>query len=252
MTGRLETQGKTVTIEAIQDPENHDPSYVAVDDIFFKADGSCETLPEGADAGPSCGDQERCNDGGCYTKEQFCDFHADCEDNTDERPCPIVYLFDDCVEMTGDPSCGWQEEPRDSLDWKLVNSSESGVCWDWMTDLHPIVTFSIFQDVGGRNGVYLWIQKDSDDFIESTARIVSPIYRNSGSNCKLRFQYYISGNMNNDYVKPSIHPVGSEMPIVMDYLTVNEEWKPHEIGIGRKRGQFQVCKYVQYYNLFLY
>ena len=79
MTGRLETQGKTVTIEAIQDPENHDPSYVAVDDIFFKADGSCETLPEGADAGPSCGDQERCNDGGCYTKEQFCDFHADCQ-----------------------------------------------------------------------------------------------------------------------------------------------------------------------------
>ena len=174
------------------------------------------------------------------------------QDNTDERPCPIVYLFDDCVEMTGDPSCGWQEEPRDSLDWKLVNSSESGVSWDGTTDLHCIVTFSIFQDVGGRNGVYLWIQKDSDDFAESTARIVSPIYRNSGSNCKLRFQYYISGNMNNDYVKPSIHPVGSEMPIVMDYLTVNEEWKPHEIGIGRKRGQFQVCEYVQYYNLFLY
>ena len=100
--------------------------------------------------------------------------------------------------------------------------------------------------------MYLWIQKDSDDFAESTARIVSPIYRNSGSNCKLRFQYYISGNMNNDYVKPSIHPVGSEMPIVMDYLTVNEEWKPHEIGIGRKRGQFQVCKCVQYNNIYYY
>ena len=156
--------------------------------------------------------------------------------------------------MTGDPSCGWQEEPRDSLDWKLVNSSESGVSGDGINNDSRFTFYllsSIFQDVGGRNGVYLWIQKDSDDFIESTARIVSPIYRNSGSNCKLRFQYYISGNMNNDYVKPSIHPVGSEMPIVMDYLTVNEEWKPHEIGIGRKRGQFQVCKYVQYILIYI-
>ena len=25
--------------------------------------------------------------------------------------------------MTGKANCGWEEEPRDSLDWKLVNES---------------------------------------------------------------------------------------------------------------------------------
>ena len=166
MTGRLETQGKTVTIEAIQDPENQDPSYVAVDDIFFKADGSCETLPEGADAGPSCGDQERCNDGGCYTKEQFCDFHADCADNTDERPCPIVYLFDDCVEMTGDPSCGWQEEPRDSLDWKLVNSSESGVSGEGINNIfrYFYILYCYFFNISGCRRKKWSVSLDSERF----------------------------------------------------------------------------------------
>ena len=60
---------------------------------------------------------------GCYSPEQKCDFRADCADNTDEKTCPIVYLFDDCVKMTGAPDCGWKEEPKDSLDWKIVNNS---------------------------------------------------------------------------------------------------------------------------------
>ena len=60
---------------------------------------------------------------GCYSEEQACDFRTDCGDNTDERECPNVYLFDDCTAMTGKANCGWEEEPRDSLDWKLVNES---------------------------------------------------------------------------------------------------------------------------------
>ena len=90
------------------------------------------------------------------------------------------------------------------------------------------------------NGMFLWIQKDSSDFKNSMARIVSPIYQNSRSNCILRFKYFISGNLNGDYLKVNIHPLGSETPIVLDYLTLDEEWLHHEIGIGRRRGQFQV------------
>ena len=29
--------------------------------------------------------------------------------------------------MTGAPDCGWKEEPKDSLDWKIVNNSMAGV-----------------------------------------------------------------------------------------------------------------------------
>ena len=64
---------------------------------------------------------------GCYSPEQKCDFRADCADNTDEKTCPIVYLFDDCGKMTGAADCGWKEEPKDSLDWKIVNNSMAGV-----------------------------------------------------------------------------------------------------------------------------
>ena len=100
------------------------------------------------------------------------------------------------------------------------------------------------------NGVFLWIEKDNNDFKNSIARIVSPIYQNSQSNCTLRFKYFIAGNLNGEYLKPSIHPVGAEFPITLDFLSVTDEWKEHEIGIGRRRGQFQVQKTFLIWNFF--
>ena len=101
---------------------------------------------------------------------------------------------------------------------------------------------SLFQSQisNAEDGVYLWIQKTSDDFKNSVARITSPIYQNSRADCTLRFRYIIKGNLNNDFVKVAIHPVGSQSDIFLDYLTLTEEWKDIEIGIGRRRGEFQV------------
>ena len=99
------------------------------------------------------------------------------------------------------------------------------------------------------HGVYLWIEKESSDFKNSIARIESPNYQNSASDCYLRFRYFISGDLNNDYVKPSLHPVGSETEIVLDYLTVTDEWRDHEIGLGRRRGQFQVSVISQQHSI---
>ena len=64
---------------------------------------------------------------GCFSPEQKCDFRADCADNTDEKTCPIVYLFDDCIQITGTQDCGWIEEPKDSLNWIMANNSMAGV-----------------------------------------------------------------------------------------------------------------------------
>ena len=101
---------------------------------------------------------------------------------------------------------------------------------------------NVFQESIDNHGIYLWIEKESDDFKNSIARIQSPIYQNSRSDCSLRFRYFISGDLNKDYVTPAIHPVGSETEILLDYLTVTDEWRDHEIGIGRRRGQFQVMR----------
>ena len=89
-------------------------------------------------------------------------------------------------------------------------------------------------------GKYLWIQKNNEDFKTSTARIVSPIYQNSRSDCTLRFRYYAKGGLNGQFIKPVVHPEGSEVDIVLDYLGNSGGWKDYEIGIGRRRGQFQV------------
>ena len=180
------------------------------------------------------------NISGCFSPEQKCDFRADCADNTDEKPCPIVYLFDDCVQLTGTKDCGWVEEPKDSLNWIVANNSMAGVGVVYEVKLFSQLSLFQSQISNEENAVYLWIFKESDDFKDSVARIASPIYQNSRADCTLRFRYLIKGNLNNDYVKVAIHPVGSQSDIFLDYLTLTEEWKDKEIGIGRRRGEFQV------------
>ena len=84
------------------------------------------------------------------------------------------------------------------------------------------------------------IQKKSEEFQNSVARISSPTYRNTRSDCKIRFRYYISGDIGNYFIKPAIHPVGAEKDIMLDFLSANDEWLVKEISIGRRRGDFQV------------
>ena len=70
IVGRLETHGKTVTIEAVHVTDNKDPSYVAFDDIIFINDAICTVEPPGSDADtqttttdPNCFDKCRDGDG---------------------------------------------------------------------------------------------------------------------------------------------------------------------------------------------
>ena len=178
-------------------------------------------LPDTTSTAGQCAHQ--CQDGsGCFSDSQRCDFVSDCpSDKSDELGCPPVFLFDDCLALTGAPDCGWKEDPRDSLDWKMVNKSMIGV------------------DINN-GGVFLWIEKDTDDFKNSEARIKSPIYQNSASDCTLEFRYFIGGSFANDSLQPAIFPDGAETEIVLDYLSLTDEWRHHSIGIGRRRGQFEV------------
>ena len=66
-TGQLKTEGKVVTIEAIQESGNIEPSYVAIDDVFFTDNDKCSVEPQEASVGQDCENMERCNDGGDMT-----------------------------------------------------------------------------------------------------------------------------------------------------------------------------------------
>ena len=61
---QLKTEGKVVTIEAIQESGNTEPSYVAIDDVFFTETDECSVLPPEANVDQDCENMERCNDGG--------------------------------------------------------------------------------------------------------------------------------------------------------------------------------------------
>ena len=248
MAGSLPTTpGQSLTFQLLAGGDGSEAEYLAIDDLALsnvedcrteppevikiikspEMTGDCcvqallpDTTPSPSTGGPCA---HHCQEGeGCFEDSQRCDFVPNCPaDKSDELGCPPVYLFDDCIALTGAADCGWKEDPRDSLDWKMVNESMIGV------------------DIGN-GGVFLWIEKDTDDFKNSEARIKSPIYQNSASDCTLEFRYFIGGSFSNDSLQPAIYPDGAETEIILDYLSLTDEWKHHSIGLGRRRGKFEV------------
>ena len=141
-------------------------------------------------------------------------------------------------QETGDETCGFVEDPKDELDWVIASSKKL------LHDNNNVRVFVHLEETTGqdiqRGGKYLWIEKRSEEFQTSMARIVSPTYQNTRADCVVRFWYYINGNLGNYYIKPALHPIGADMDIMLDFLSEDLEWKTKTISIGRRRGPFQV------------
>ena len=158
--------------------------------------------------------------GKCYEHNQKCDFHADCNDDSDEKGCPQMENFDNCEAHTGVDNCGWEEEPHDDLDW-IIAKKEDTVAG------HPII----------RDGKFLWIKKYGDDN-KAKAHIESPTYQNSRVDCYIDFYYYKSGSVGS-IINPGLMILGSDTQMVLDNLPHTNHWTQTKMQIGRQPGEFK-------------
>ena len=103
----------------------------------------------------------------------FCNFVYDCPHGVgDEATCPQLFTFDGCEDLE---SCFWNEAVEDDLDWRLATVAEAGESGPhnniWEED---------------RDGKFLMIQNMNQQK-SGTAEVISPIYRDSGTDCFIVF-----------------------------------------------------------------
>ena len=128
--------------------------------------------------------------------------------NSDEDGCPITYLFDDCELTTGLSNCGWEEDPKDALDWVVASKNET------LPSGHVV----------DREGKFLWIKKTGGETSTARARVHSPIYQNSRADCRIMFYFYASGTVGR-YIKPMVYDVRSNNYLTLDTLSPGGKWK---------------------------
>ena len=212
--------------------------WAAVDDFLFipQSDSNgCQNQPPGSEPSPvsttSTSPAQSCEDqgllsclkgGGCFSIKQKCDFYPDCQDESDELGCPLMFLFDDCLLETGSKNCGWLENPVDDLDWTVANDSET------LSSAHPI----------NRGNPFLWINKTGDD-VHARAHVESPVYQNSRVDCYVMF-YYIKTGTVGSHIQPGVHLVENDTLIVMDNLQHSSDWVLIEQQIGRRSGEMKL------------
>lgn len=161
----------------------------------------------------------------------FCNFVYDCPHGVaDEATCPQLFTFDGCEDLE---SCFWNEAVEDDLDWRLATVAEAGESGPhnniWEED---------------RDGKFLMIQNMNQQK-SGTAEVISPIYRDSGTDCYIAFYVYINSS-ESAVLYPELRQVHQDQLTVtrLDRLDseviVAGQWTKVEVGVGRQRAQFSL------------
>ena len=157
----------------------------------------------------------------------MCDFVQDCTDGSDEEYCPTLYSFDDCAATSEDGRCYWvEDELVDGLDWVIKNIND--------TKQLPH---------GPKEGAvsFLFLEK-AEIFKYAMDMIKSPIYQNSNTDCTLKFDYYIVGDLGGSSLEVAFY--GDDVITPFDFLHSESKTEgiflSRAIGLGRRKERIQV------------
>ncbi|XP_041467549.1 MAM and LDL-receptor class A domain-containing protein 1-like [Lytechinus variegatus] len=149
---------------------------VAIDDISMR---QCALpVPQVRDCDI---DEFRCATNACIPFMRICDFTDDCGDFSDEAP-DLCSTYDMCDFEDG--TCDWVQDASDEMEFsRLSGQSEPGVRSGPIRD-HTTQYL----------GYYMVLIADTDGYKENdTARLISPVYKSTGPDCRARIWYHMYG-----------------------------------------------------------
>ncbi|CAM1320644.1 Uncharacterised protein g7537 [Pycnogonum litorale] len=190
-------------------------AFVAIDDISFSRE--CEYYNA-----VSCGAGKfSCLDGKtCVDENLVCDLKDDCSDGSDEYSCPHECDFEDSL----DPTCQWSSSGNRLRVVSVSEGSKDSLCApDSDANLNS-------------NGDYLALNSYGSNVV-----FKSPNFRQSSTDCEIRFKYVGCSAMPNIRIR---YYYGSNVGLVdskqFPPVPSDNQWRTVAIGIGRQRYSFHV------------
>jgi hypothetical protein len=167
--------------------------------------------------------QMACNDGECRNATDFCNFRYDCRDRSDEDNCPSVCTFEN------NNFCSWTNaKTGDQFDWSFGSGGTPSA------GTGP----SIDHTTSSKTGKYAFIES-SPGRPGNKARLISPVFRQSGLTCKFSFWYHMYGNGIGD-LNVYLSSNGKEMLLQDLYTNRGDQWFKSAISLPVCASEFQI------------
>uniref|UniRef100_A0A3B4CKL8 MAM domain-containing protein n=1 Tax=Pygocentrus nattereri TaxID=42514 RepID=A0A3B4CKL8_PYGNA len=192
---------------------------ICLDDITFfpgclLSNNPVRDLPPPLPFGPCPGGLLRCENGGCFKPEQFCDFIDNCGDNSDEKECGTSCSFENGC-------CGWKSSPVDKFTWMLGTGSAQSI--------RPPHDHTLMN----KNGHFVYMSATPVGLKGDKAHMRSSVWKESSATCKLRFWYFIS-NKATGVIRLFLKTENELREVWMEQRMIHE-WRRAEVPLRNLR-----------------
>ncbi|XP_041460944.1 MAM and LDL-receptor class A domain-containing protein 2-like [Lytechinus variegatus] len=200
---------------------------VGIDDTSFTPDckqvtgglPSGTTTPVATTVGPCGKGKWQCADLTCIDSSQYCDYQADCTDESDEAFCgPCV--FDNGL-------CGWHDESYGQYVWQWEQGGTGKIPEKDHTK-------------DSLNGYYMKVMPGGGQFSEFS-RFYSPILPDTSVECLVDFWFFLQASSDNVEFQLEVQ-IGDEpsYKIWSSLVTWTSSWMKAHVGLGRQETAYQL------------